>query len=94
MSTSYVKLAAEAGDKYISALADIQENFVKSQTEFVERFKAAATATSVPAFDYPIPTASDVTEASFAFAEKLLKQQKAFAQKLVASPAPTKSSKN
>lgn len=96
MATSYVKLASEAGDKYISTLTEIQENFVKSQTESAERIKAVTAATA-PAFDFPVPTASDVAEVSFAFAEKLLKQQKAFAQKLLASTAPapaTKSSKN
>jgi hypothetical protein len=87
-------LAAEAGDKYIDTLAEIQENFVKSQTDFAERIKAATTATTAPAFDYQVPTATEVTEASFAFAEKLLKQQKAFAHKLISSPAAAPASKS
>jgi hypothetical protein len=32
-----------------------------------------------------LPTAQEVTEASFAFAQKLLKQQKSFAEKLLAT---------
>jgi hypothetical protein len=84
-------LASEAGDKYISALAEIQDNFVKSQTEFAERIKVA-TAANAPAFEFPSVT--DVTEANFAFAEKLLKQQKAFAHKLISSPAAAPSAKS
>ena len=35
-----------------------------------------------------LPTAQEITEASFAFAQKLLKQQKSFAEKLLAASTP------
>ena len=44
----------------------------------------AAPAIPVPAFAAELPTAKEVVEANFAFASKLLKQQKDFAEKLVA----------
>ena len=83
---SYVKLAAEAGDKYLTSLTEFQEKFLKSVTEGSERVKATAAAT--PAFEFPIPSAQDIAEANFAFAQKLLKQQKSFIEKLLATAAP------
>jgi hypothetical protein len=85
---SYVKLAAEAGDKYLSALTEFQENFLKTVSAGAERVKAAKTAAPTPAFDFPIPTASDVAEANFAFVQKLVKQQKTFVDKLLATATP------
>jgi hypothetical protein len=85
---SYVKLAAEAGDKYLSALSEFQESFLKSAATGAERFKAAATAATTPAFELAIPTAQEIAEANFAFAQKLMKVQKTFVEKLLATSAP------
>ncbi len=88
---SYVKLAAEAGDKYLSALAEFQENFLKSAATGAEQLKAAKTAktaATMPAFELPIPTAQEITEANFAFAQKLLKLQKTFIEKLLETSTP------
>jgi len=87
--SSYVKLAAETGDKYLTALSEFQDNFLKSVTAGAERVKAATTATTPPAFEFPFPTATDLAEANFAFAQKLLKQQKSFVEKLLATASPT-----
>ena len=47
-----------------------------------------------PAFADKFPTPQEVTEANFAFAQKLLKQQKSFAEKLLAaSTAPSAAAK-
>ena len=40
------------------------------------------------AFAAAIPSVQEVTEASFAFAQKLLKQQKSFADKVLAVSTP------
>jgi len=85
---SYVKLAAEAGDKYLAALSEFQDNFLKSVTTGAERVKAATTIAAAPAFEFPIPTPADLAEANFAFAQKLLKQQKTFVEKLLATATP------
>ena len=83
--SNYVKLATDAGDQYLASLAEIQENFLKATTAFAARF-APATPVAIPAFVSPeLPTAQEVTEATFAFAQKLLKQQKSFAEKLFAA---------
>jgi hypothetical protein len=87
--SSYAKLAGEAGDKYLTALGEFQDNFLKSIAVGAERIKAATTAAAVtPAFDFPMPTPAEIAEANFAFAQKVLKQQKSFVEKVVAATAP------
>jgi hypothetical protein len=87
--SNYVKLAADAGDQYLASLAEIQENFLKATTTFAARFTPAMPFTPPPAFAAPeLPSAQEITEASFAFAQKLLKQQKSFAEKMLATSAP------
>jgi hypothetical protein len=81
--SEYVKLANGAADQYLTALADSQEQFLKSMTAFNSWLPKVA-ASTVPAFAADLPTAKEVVEANFAFATKLLKQQKDFAEKLVA----------
>jgi hypothetical protein len=87
--SNYVKLAAEAGDQYLASLAGMQENFLKTTTAFAARFPPATPVTMPAGFAAPeLPSAQEMTEASFAFAQKLLKQQKGFAEKMLASSAP------
>jgi hypothetical protein len=86
--SNYVKLAADAGDQYLTSLAEIQENFLKATTAFAARF-TPVTPVATPAFVAPeLPTAQEITEATFAFAQKLLKQQKSFAEKLLDASTP------
>ena len=88
--SNYVKLAADAGDQYLASIAEMQENFLKATTAFAARF-TPATPVAMPAFVAPeLPTAEEVTEATFAFAQKLLKQQKSFAEKMLAAGTPAK----
>ncbi len=84
--SSYAKLAADAGDQYLTALAQAQETFLKYATEFASRITVPAAPP--PAFATAVPTPQEVTDAGFAFTQKLLKQQKDFTEKLLAtSPA-------
>ena len=87
--SNYVKLATDAGDQYLASLAEMQENFLKATTAFAARFTPVTPVATPPAFVAPeLPTAQEVTEATFAFAQKLLKQQKTFAEKLLAASTP------
>ena len=91
--SNYVKLATDAGDQYLSNLADAQENFLKATTAFASKFPQPAPVEAPPAFAAAaaqIPTVQEMTEASFAFATKLLKQQKSFAEKFWAASTPAK----
>jgi hypothetical protein len=85
--SNYVKLAAEASDRYLTLLAENQEQFLKS----VNTLAAAAPAmyaVPAPPAAVELPTPREIAEANFAFAAKLLKQQKAFAEKLFAAMTP------
>ena len=81
--SNYLRLANETTDQYMATLAEGQENFLKSLTAFSAWVPASATAP--PAAFSGLPTAQEVTEANFTFAQKLLKQQQDFAQKWIAT---------
>jgi len=89
--SSYVKLATDAGDQYLSSLAEMQENFLKATSAFAAKFTPPTAIETPPAFAAAaanVPTPQEVTEASFAFAQKLLKHQKTFAEKMLAASTP------
>jgi hypothetical protein len=82
--SNYSKLAAEAGDKYLTALAESQEQILKSLSG-LSSWVPAVPAIPTPAGVAELPTPKEIAEANFAFSAKLLKQQKAFAEKLFAT---------
>ena len=89
--SNYVKLATDAGDQYLASLAAMQESFLKATTAFAARFTPVTPVAVPPAFAAAaadVPSPLEVTEASFAFAQKLLKQQKSFAEKMLAASTP------
>jgi hypothetical protein len=88
--SNYVKLATDAGDQYLTSLAEMQENFLKTTTALASKFPPAPPVETPPAMAAVFPSPQEVTEASFAFAQKLLKQQKSFAEKLLAASASAK----
>lgn len=79
--SEYVKLATAAGDQYLAALSEAQENFLKTMAPFSEWTSKLPTPPATP-FAADVPTVQEITEANFAFANKVLKQQKKFADKL------------
>jgi hypothetical protein len=85
--SEYVKLASGASDLYLAALAEFQDNILKSMTALSD---ATPTGSKIPVppslADFPTPL--EVAEANFAFTEKLLKQQKSFAEKFLATTTP------
>ena len=83
--SEYVKLATGAGDQYLAALAESQETFLKSLSSFSSTWTPVQAPVAVPAFAAELPTAKEVVEANFAFASKLLKQQKEFTEKFFAA---------
>jgi hypothetical protein len=87
--SNYVKLATDAGDQYLAALAEMQDNFLKASSAFTTRFASATPAIEIPAaFTATVPSPIEVTDAAFSFAQKLLKQQKSFTEKLLATSSP------
>lgn len=85
--SDYVKRAGGVADQYLSALAESQEQFLKTLTTF-QSWVPKVPATPVPEFATALPTPKEVVEANFAFAAKLLKQQKDFTEKFVAATTP------
>ncbi len=84
-SPNYLKMATDAGDQFLSTLAEGQETFLKS----LATASTPPPVPAMPAFTTAIPTVQEVTAANFAFAEKLMKQQKDFIDKLLALSTPT-----
>jgi len=90
--SNYGKFIAETTDHYFAAMEAAQENVLKSVATFSASMPASPMSfrATLPG----LPTVEEVSEASFAFAQKLLNQQQSFMQKLVAtapsevSPAP------
>ncbi len=83
-SPNYLKQATDAGDHFLSTLAEGQETFLKS----LATLSTPPPPPSIPAFATTLPTMQEVTEANFAFAQKLMKQQKDFIDKLLAASTP------
>jgi hypothetical protein len=79
--SEYVKYATTAGDQYLASLSEMQEAFVKGMTPFTQM---STTMPKMPTASWmpELPTMAEITEANFAFANKFLKQQKKFAEKL------------
>ena len=89
--SNYVKLATDAGDQYLTSLAEMQENYLKTTSALAAKFAPATPVVETPpAFAAAFPTAQEVAEANFAFAQKLLKQQKSFTEKLLAASTAAK----
>ena len=88
--SEYVKLATGAGDQFLAALAESQETFLKSLSTAFSSLDARARRRSRRSRRSPpsCPTPKEVVEANFAFASKLLKQQKDFTEKFFAATAP------
>jgi hypothetical protein len=85
--SNYVKLATEASDSYFAALNETQENFLKSVAAFTAFMPAAPTGTAQGPAE--LPTVHEITEANFSFAQKFLRQQQDFVEKLIAASAPS-----
>jgi hypothetical protein len=85
--SEYVKLATGVGDLYLAALGEFQETVLKSMTALSD---ATPTGPKMPVLPFvaDFPTPLEVAEANFSFTEKLLKQQKTFAEKFLATTTP------
>jgi hypothetical protein len=85
--SKFVKAATDAADQYLTALTESQEKFLKGISAAASWTPPAPPA----AFTSGLPTLQEINEASFSFAEKLLKHQKGFVEKCFATsgvPAP------
>ena len=88
--SEYVKFATSTGDQYLASLSEMQDAFLKGMTPLSQM---STSMPKMPATNFipAMPTMAEITEANFAFAGKLLKQQKKFAEKLFAISTPDES---
>ena len=85
--TDYIAEANKAGEQYLTTLAKAQDDFVAAVEAFVKQIPALPQpAVATPTLD--LPSAGDVTAVSFDFAEKILAQQRATTDKLIAVLTP------
>ena len=82
--SEYVKQVSTAGEQYLTALAEGQEQFLKAMSSYTSLLPKVPVA-PIPAFAAELPTPKEIVEANFTFAAKLLKQQKEFTEKLFAA---------
>jgi hypothetical protein len=81
--TIYAKIAADAGDQYLAAIGQAQENFINAMAMSMAWAPPVPAATAALPADFPTP--QEMVGVSFGFAQKLLKQQQEFAEKLIAA---------
>ena len=86
MASTYTELATQATDQYFEALSKVQESVLGSVSSMAANMPKndAMPAIPVPA---GVPTVQEINAMSFAFFEKLLASQKAFADKVLQTPA-------
>ena len=88
--SDFVNKASEATDQFLSSLAKGQDALLQAATAAAKQSAAfpipAAPAVQLPVSNFlaEVPTAREVYEASFDFAQKLLAHQKAYAEKFIA----------
>jgi hypothetical protein len=81
--SNYVKLATEATDSYFAALTETQDSFLKATAAFAAWIPAPPPPAALGFAE--LPTMQEITEASFSFSQKFLKQQQDFTEKLIAA---------
>ncbi len=85
--TDYIAETTKTADQYLAAVAAVQDQFVQAVEAFVKNLpEMPKPAFEVPAVD--VPSAHEVTAASFDFAEKALAQHRVATDKLFAALAP------
>ena len=94
MATDIKELTAAAQDNVLSVLKITQTSVieaVKTMVDTIEKFTPDVPVPSIPGLE-SLPTPTEGLSISFAFAEKILENQKEFASSLLAavSPVPAK----
>jgi hypothetical protein len=85
--TDYIAETNKATEQYLATLAKAQEEYVKAVETFVKQVPALPKpAVELPKVD--LPSAGDITSATFDFYEKVLAQQRATTDKLIAVLTP------
>jgi hypothetical protein len=82
---TYATIAAEATDQYLAAIRQTQENFLNAMATSMA-WPPAIRVPTAPVGDFPTP--EEMVDVSFGFAQKFLKQQQDFAERLITATSP------
>ena len=78
--------AQQGAEQYLATVAKVQETVVEAIAAFVKQIPAAPEVPGVPAVDLTAP--GKITAATFDFAEKLLAQNRTYADQIFAALVP------
>lgn len=86
--SDYTDQAGRATETYLSTVAKAQADLIKTVTALVEKLPKTPEVPGAPIADLPTP--SEITAVSFEFAEKVLAQNRAHTDQLIAVLQPAK----
>jgi hypothetical protein len=88
MATSTAEYVHHAQDQALKTLRDGQQAIIDAVRAWAEAFERIAPPTPAMPFGEQLPSAKEVVETSFDFAEQLLKTQREFAERVIAAAEP------
>jgi hypothetical protein len=88
MSTNVSEFAQQAQEQTLNAIRQSQQAVVEAVQAWAHAVERAVPETPSLPYAEELPTAKELINTSFDFAEQLLKAQRDFAEKLVAAAAP------
>lgn len=86
--SDYTTQANKATETYLSTVAKAQDELLKTVAAFVKQLPKTPEVPGAATVDLPTP--SEITAASFDFAEKMLAQNRTYTDQLIAALEPTK----
>jgi hypothetical protein len=88
MSTTVNDFAQQAQEQTLSAIRQSQQAVVEAVQAWAHAVERTIPDTPSAPFADELPTAKELIQTSFDFAEQLLKAQREFAENLIAAAAP------
>lgn len=88
MSTTYADYTQQAQEQTLKLIRDSQEGVVEAVRTWATTVEKAVPEIPVPPVYDEFPTARELVQTSFAFAEQLLHAQKEFVESVLVAAAP------
>lgn len=86
--TTYTKTLAKAGDRVLGTVTDAQSTIVQAVATASDTAATFLPALPLPTLSAKVPTARELLEQGFSFAEKALKAQRTYALGIVDALEP------
>jgi hypothetical protein len=88
MSTTYADYTQQAQEQTLKLIHDYQEGVVEAVRTWATTLEKAVPEIPTPPVYDEFPTAREIVETSFGFAEQLLQAQKEFVESVLTAAAP------